>query len=591
MAELPNLHKKLHLPQDWYIVPAKRGGYTVIINGRPLHSKIDPWGEARRWFQRQKQGSADILIIHEAGLGYVLEEILSYYQEHVDLIPKALFLVNERSGLFALGRELGLVTQKAPFPIYLLEPNNSHDLSPILDQIDFEASRGYRIWRTSVPSTGDSIVNRLLQGFSSKLSDLLTRVEFEKSWIRQISQNALMLPHTSSVKYLFQSFRQTPIVIAGAGPTLIQSLPYLRRWQDKALLLATDTALGPMLRQGVVPHIVFTLDSQKHSLWHFLPYLEGGRLDNIHLVADLVAYARIPRKWPGPVWFATTAKYIKENGAEKRVTTPMADWIEQRSHTVGDVQSGGSVATSAFDLARLMGGDPVIFVGQDLAYVGREIHARGTHHLDKWLALSHRLQNLDSINQGVINKRSSQRFPTLRSQSNPDFAGETVIGDHVFGLYRHWFEEAFGLCDMDILFPESAGALINSAHSQTLEQVDKYVQGFNPRDYSSKLNQLYFPGQEEGQLSQDLWLLHKDISEAVQKSNAQLDQGQATAALSTLKDIGDSYPFIRVLLRRLNILMAREEHPPDDRLRQWLAGTLGDFQEFVNSLHKGLTSN
>jgi len=44
------------------------------------------------------------------------------------------------------------------------------------------------------------------------------------------------------------------------------------------------------------------------------------------------------------------------------------------------VDSGGSVATTILDIAIKMGGNPIILVGQDLAYVDGKNHAQyGSH--------------------------------------------------------------------------------------------------------------------------------------------------------------------------------------------------------------------
>ncbi len=89
----------------------------------------------------------------------------------------------------------------------------------------------------------------------------------------------------------------------------------------------------------------------------------------------------ILRSYGGPRILSTTSKYFTDrHGNTRRETTPVMDWIERYTEPIGDIQSGGSVATSAFDLLLNLGCDPVILVGQDLAYTGREIHSSGTYH-------------------------------------------------------------------------------------------------------------------------------------------------------------------------------------------------------------------
>ena len=176
--------------------------------------------------------------------------------------------------------------------------------------------------------------------------------------------------------------------------------------------------------------MVMTLDAQKHSLRHFL----GLKGPLPPLLADMVSFPHIARSYPGEKIFSTTSKYYTDaRGGHKKESTPLMDWIEKFIPPIGDIQSGGSVATSAFDLLLNLGCDPIILVGQDLAYTGREIHCSGTHHNDEWAALYSRFVNLETINQRVVRKRKIKRVEA--------YGGGLVISDFVFDLYRGWFED------------------------------------------------------------------------------------------------------------------------------------------------------
>jgi len=62
----------------------------------------------------------------------------------------------------------------------------------------------------------------------------------------------------------------------------------------KIFILAVDTALKPLLKLGIKPDAVITLDAQSHSLFAFL----GTPVNNLTLFADIVSPASLIRKFP-----------------------------------------------------------------------------------------------------------------------------------------------------------------------------------------------------------------------------------------------------------------------------------------------------
>jgi len=159
---------------------------------------------------------------------------------------------------------------------------------------------------------------------------------------------------------------------------------------------------------------------------------------------------------------STTAKYYSgRDGIMKREATPAINWIESYAEPVGDIQSGGSVATNVFDLLLNLECSSIILVGQDLAYTGREIHCSGTHHNESWIPGINRFTTLDSINQGVIRKRKIKHVEAFGG------AG-TVISDYVFDLYRGWFEDSAQKVSLDVINATEGGARIRNTIEMTL---------------------------------------------------------------------------------------------------------------------------
>jgi hypothetical protein len=59
-------------------------------------------------------------------------------------------------------------------------------------------------------------------------------------------------------------------------------------------------------------------------------------------------------------------------------------WLATTGITRATLRTWGSVLTSAFDLARRMGCDPIVFAGADLAFTGGRPYCRGTIYDAMW---------------------------------------------------------------------------------------------------------------------------------------------------------------------------------------------------------------
>jgi len=119
------------------------------------------------------------------------------------------------------------------------------------------------------------------------------------------------------------------------------------------------------------------------------------------------------------------------------------------------------------------GCNPVILIGQDLAYTGREIHTSGTYHNDEWLTHVTRTYTLDTINQKIIRKRKIKHVKAWGSKS-------TVLTDYVLDLYRQWFEDSFAKVPLKIINATEGGAFIANTKEEYLSSLAESLKTKNP---------------------------------------------------------------------------------------------------------------
>lgn len=149
-------------------------------------------------------------------------------------------------------------------------------------------------------------------------------------------------------------------VLVAAGPALSGQLEYIRAVRDRAVIVAVNNALKPLLRAGVVPHLVVLNDN---ALAIRDSFAEVPRLGETLLVPQCLSYSAgdlFPRKF-----------FFGNYRPEVFGSRP-------------DLRLHGSVITTAYSLARHLGCGTCVLAGVQLAsedpwrmsYASGSIHER-----------------------------------------------------------------------------------------------------------------------------------------------------------------------------------------------------------------------
>lgn len=175
----------------------------------------------------------------------------------------------------------------------------------------------------------------------------------------------------SNLKYLCNAYKTTqlieviprdiPGIVVAAGPSLNKNIRVLKKAKGRAFIIAVDTAIKPLLNEGIIPDMFAIVDGKKP-----LDLVEREEVKGIPLVTTLNAASDI-------LDFHTGMKFFFNEGFT------FADTILLKADKRwGGVNTGGSVATNAFSLLHKIGLERIILVGQDLAFTDKKSHADGT---------------------------------------------------------------------------------------------------------------------------------------------------------------------------------------------------------------------
>lgn len=150
-----------------------------------------------------------------------------------------------------------------------------------------------------------------------------------------------------------------PILIVSSGPSLNKQMPTLAQFRELFTILSVDTAWPILNKHGIEPDMLFALDPVQTPSWP-----RDGLAEQTCLAVDIGC---------GPllVW-SDLKNQLFIQGDQAR-----AYLLREIGLTPDMLQTGGSVATSAFSFARHLGGAPIVLIGQDLALTDGKDHADG----------------------------------------------------------------------------------------------------------------------------------------------------------------------------------------------------------------------
>lgn len=203
-----------------------------------------------------------------------------------------------------------------------------------------------------------------------------------------------------SIEELKSSFLDRDVVIVAAGPSLDKNIEEIKRNQDKVLILAVGTVFQKLLNAGIKPDFVIIIDAGE------MVYNQIQGCDNlgVPLIFLSTVYSRIVKDYSGEKYL------ICQKGMEEaEILAKQKGWMI--------VETGGSVATTAFDLCLKLNVRKIIFVGLDLAFTNNIDHCSETLY-----------QTEISTNTGVWVEGVN---------------GEKVMTSKNLLLYKNWIEERY----------------------------------------------------------------------------------------------------------------------------------------------------
>lgn len=397
------------------VVPAAAGAATALLGGAYVHSRYDPVREAQRLVAQEVEPEASAALFLGLGLGYLPEAFLALrpgrplavVEPDLALFRQAL-ACRDLSSLLASPEVSWFIGQEPEAVIMGL------DALP-LSRLAVLRLRPLYLRRLAYFRKLELLVRSLLDRREVNLNTLR---RFGRLWVRNLLDNLEEFLRAPGIFRLQGLFSEIPALVLAAGPSLEPVLQHLGLLRERLLLVAVDTSYPLCLRAGVEPDFLVTVDPQYWNSRH----LDRMPVRQAILVSEPSAHPSIFRRTvpPRPALYFVSSFF------------PIGRFLEELTGTRGRVGAGGSVATTAWDLARLLGGRPLYLAGLDLGYPRRRTHCRGAYFEELAHGLSSRLAPAELAGFRALTEAGV--FP-VRSNS-----GGTILTDRRMVIYQWWFE-------------------------------------------------------------------------------------------------------------------------------------------------------
>jgi antitoxin component YwqK of YwqJK toxin-antitoxin module len=201
------------------------------------------------------------------------------------------------------------------------------------------------------------------------LQSMESRWGLEEVFVNQelVSKNFYYnLPHAAKAAFginLFEHFPDIPAIIIGAGPSLNKQLELLKTLHNKAILVASGTAMNVLTRNGLIPHFGYCIDPYDIQESRYMTNLAY----EVPIFYSNRFYHKALRLIHGPRLYISLGQGKIEDWFEKEVGLPLNRY------------ESAAISTTNISciIAAQLGVNPLILTGLDLAYTDSTRYAQG----------------------------------------------------------------------------------------------------------------------------------------------------------------------------------------------------------------------
>ena len=436
---------------------SKKYSAKVFKDGKSifLHSAYDPEKEANTLI-KEIENDTDLIFIFGIGAGYLINAVKKL-NVNIAVIEPSIKFFNLLIDNFKLDK---ILEDNITF---FIGGDDIEDIEKFISIANTKKVKFF-ITRSYANLFGEEALfyqQKVLSIVDKKIININTISRFDKLWAYNIASNVAKISTHYGANKFFDKYKNIPAVIVSAGPSLEKNIRKLREMKNKALIIAVDTAMKPLFSHNISPHFVITIDPQKKNS----KYFRNVDFKDSVLIAESSVDKEAIDSFNGAIYFINSI-------------FPLAKYFMEELGNRGDITTGGSVSTAAYDFAIRIGANPIIMVGLDLSFPNYQTHIKGSYHEENFFTEIYKLDSYDSRIYKVLIAGN------LREEKN--IYNEKVWTDSRFDMYKNWYEEqCLKYNQIKFYNATEGGIVINGMENINLEEL---IQKFNDIDINIDRN-------------------------------------------------------------------------------------------------------
>jgi len=345
-----------------YMILAKTDAdeYNFIYKTTPLHDTHGAEKEAKDIVKNISNINVEnsIVIIFGLGLGYLLDEAASAAKGKVILFEPSLEILKTTLEI----AELQTILSKKN--VFLCA--------------DMEKLSGYiKTLANKETQITISFLNSYRQLFGERLNEVAQAAQYSQGEEQAVEntlkvigklavvntfKNLKHLKETATITELTGHFKKKPALIVSAGPSLSKNIDFIKENQNKMVIFCIGAARRLLEKHGIVPDFLCIVEPRGTKGQY-----EGVDLSNDNLILEpSVHFDIFEQKAKNKFLYPSKGNFLN-------------DWLcKNLKISNNDLPTAGTVSYEALNCAKLMGCEPLILIGQDLAYTDGRCYAQGS---------------------------------------------------------------------------------------------------------------------------------------------------------------------------------------------------------------------
>ncbi len=356
-------------------------GYPVIYlkkNGKVLYlsSRYNPEKEAEVILSKYKIKNPDIVIVLGGAPGFIIKKLF----EKSFSVKKVISIEFDKSLSIWLKNFLSSKFNLQKVSIFYL-----NEIEKIKKELLSSFSNNYV---NSIVVVENPVYLKYFQKEYYKiknfLKDLIEKLVNNQITLLKIGNliinNTLKnLPFLELNNALNICFKSNTAMLVSAGYSLTKELNYIKELQNKAMIFAVDTSLKFLIKHGILPDYVFSVDPQYFTILHYMN-LDSDK--KIKVIADISTHPAL-RKIRGIQLYYSPGK------------NPVIERKIKEDEIIDT--SGGSVTNYAINFLLKKGFKKIILIGLDLCFIDGKMYVPYNYIVDYWLKLGKRLTPIKKL--------------------------------------------------------------------------------------------------------------------------------------------------------------------------------------------------